>query len=191
MTGRVLAFAVAATCGVASTALAQKAILPGGNSRKPIDIEAAKLDYFDKAQKLVYSGHVVATQGDARLAAASLVIYLTPRDEGAPAGPPASSNEVQRMEAAGPVTLTSKDQIGTGDRGIYEKGENKVILLGNVTLSQGPNVTTGDKLVYDLSTSQAVVVGRVRSMFVPKPAAGEAAAAAKTPAARTPAPKLR
>jgi lipopolysaccharide export system protein LptA len=186
------AAAVAAFFAVCPVALAQKAILPGGNSRQPIDIEAAKLDYFDKDQKLVYSGHVTATQGAARLTAATLVIYLTPREQGAPAGPPSASNQVQRMEASGPVTLTSKDQIGTGDRGVYEKGENKVILLGNVTLSQGPNVTKGDKLVYDLSTSQAVVVGRVRSMFLPKGAAGDEAPAAKpmAPARATP-PKSR
>ncbi len=78
------------------------------------------------------------------------------------------------MEAEGPVTLTSKDQVGTGDSGVFEKSENKVYLIGNITLSQGPNVTVGDKLVYDLSTNRAVVTGRVKSMFVPKD--GKAAA---------------
>jgi lipopolysaccharide export system protein LptA len=64
--------------------------------------------------------------------------------------------------------VTSKDQVGTGDSGIFEKSENKVYLIGNVTLSQGPNVTMGDKLVYDLSTNRAVVTGNVKSMFVRK-----------------------
>jgi lipopolysaccharide export system protein LptA len=72
------------------------------------------------------------------------------------------------------VTIVSKDQIGTGDSGIYEKSENKVYLIGNVTLTQGPNVTKGDKLVYDLTTNQAAVTGRVRSMFLPSGGAGEA-----------------
>jgi lipopolysaccharide export system protein LptA len=71
------------------------------------------------------------------------------------------------------VTIVSKDQIGTGDSGIYEKSENKVYLIGNVTLTQGPNVTKGDKLIYDLTTSQAAVTGRVRSMFMPSGGAGE------------------
>ena len=78
------------------------------------------------------------------------------------------------MEAAGPVTIISKDQIGTGDSGIYEKSENKVYLIGNVTLTQGPNVTKGDKLIYDLTTKQAAVTGRVRSMFLPNGGTGEA-----------------
>jgi len=156
---------------VLGPAAAQKArsgaILPGGNAKEPVNIDAAKLDYFDKEQKLVYTGNVVATQGESKLKAAALVIFLTPKESGDSAGAPSSSSQVRRMEAAGPVTIISKDQIGTGDSGIYEKSENKVYLIGNVTLSQGSNVTKGDKLIYDLNTSQAAVTGRVRSMFLP------------------------
>lgn len=154
-----------------SAALAQKsnsgAVLPGANGKEPINIDAGKLDYFDKEQKLIYTGGVVATQGDSRLKATTLVIFLTPKDPGEAAGAPSSASQVRRMEAVGPVTITSKDQIGTGDNGVYEKSDNKVYLIGNVTLTQGANVTKGDKLVYDLNTSQAVVTGRVRSMFLP------------------------
>ncbi|MGH6843738.1 MAG: LptA/OstA family protein, partial [Methylocella sp.] len=136
------------------------AILPGGNSKDPVNIAAAKLDYFDKEQKLVYTGNVVATQGESKLQARTLVIFLTPKDPAALAGVPSSSSQIRRAEAAGPVTIVSKDQIGTGDSGVYEKSENKVYLIGNVTLSQGPNVTKGDKLIYDLNTNQAAVTGR-------------------------------
>lgn len=149
------------------------AILPGGNSKDPVNIDAAKLDYFDKEQKLVYTGNVVATQGESKLQAVTLVIFLTPKDAAAGTGVPSSSSQVRRMEATGPVTIVSKDQIGTGDTGIYEKSENKVYLIGNVTLTQGPNVTKGDKLIYDLTTNQAAVTGRVRSMFLPSGGAGE------------------
>ncbi|WP_051952972.1 LptA/OstA family protein [Methylocapsa aurea] len=168
-------------------ALAQKgrsgAILPGGNSKEPVNIDAAKLDYFDKEQKLVYSGNVVATQGEAKLKAAVLVIFLTPKEAGEAAGAPSSSSQLRRMEAVGPVTVISKDQIGTGDSGIYEKSENKVYLIGNVTLTQGANVTKGDKLVYDLNTNQAAVTGRVRSMFLPSGGGDDASRKkpAKTP----------
>jgi lipopolysaccharide export system protein LptA len=150
------------------------AILPGGNSKDPVNIDAAKLDYFDKEQKLVYTGNVIATQGESKLQAGTLIIYLTPQEATATAGVPSSSSQVRRMEALGPVTIVSKDQIGTGDSGIYEKSENKVYLIGNVTLTQGPNVTKGDKLIYDLTTNQAAVTGRVRSMFLTSGGAGEA-----------------
>lgn len=136
-------------------------------NKDPINIEAAKLDYFDKEQKLVYRGHVVAVRGDTTLKTSRLVVFLTPKEVSNASGPPSSSSQVRRMEADGPVTIIAKDQIATGDAGIYERIENKIYLNGNVTLSQGPNVTKGDHLVYDTTTGQAVVTGHVRSMFLP------------------------
>ena len=68
------------------------AILPGGNSKDPVNIDAAKLDYFDKEQKLVYTGNVVATQGESKLQTGTLVVFLTPKDALAPAGAPSSSS---------------------------------------------------------------------------------------------------
>jgi lipopolysaccharide export system protein LptA len=169
MSARVLILAVGLAAAGGSSALAQKstAVLPGASSKDPVSIDAAKLDYFDKDQKLVYSGAVVATQGESRLKASVLTIFLE-------ASTTTHGHQMRRMEAQGPVTITAKDQIGTGDTGIYDKTENKVFLTGHVTLSQGANVTKGERLVYDLNTNQAVVLGgataqggRVRSVFTP------------------------
>ncbi len=145
------------------------AVLPGGNSKQPINIQATKLDYFDKEQKLIYTGSVLAVQGESKLKCSVLVIYLPPKTDGQSAG--SSTSQVQRMEAAGPVTMVSKDQVGTGNSGVYDKASNTVVLTGSVTLSQGPNVTQGDHLIYDLKTGQARVTADpghgVRSMFQP------------------------
>src|SRR5919108_1274280 len=107
------------------------AILPGSHSNEPVNIDASKLDYFAKEQKLIYSGNVVATQGESKLQAGTLVIFLAPKNGGGAGGVPSSSSQVRRMEATGPVTIVSKDQIATGDSGIYERSENKVYLIGN------------------------------------------------------------
>ena len=169
-------------------AAAQKkggAILPGANSNKPISIEAGKLDYFDKEQKLVYSGDVVATQGEATLKASVLTVLLAPKTGAAGAGGAPSSGQVQRMLATGPVTIIQHDQVGTGDNGVYDKVGNKVVLTGKVRLSRGSDITEGDKLVYDLKSGQAVVSGgRVRSMFTPSNN-GADDAAAKKPGAKS------
>src|SRR6202034_1894990 len=102
-------------------------------------------------------GNVVAVQGDSRLTCAKLVIFLAktePQGATAAATPEPSSdggvgtggNQVKHMDATGPVTMVSKTQVATGDRGSYDKEQNKVWLFGNVTLSDGGNVTKGDKL---------------------------------------------
>jgi lipopolysaccharide export system protein LptA len=176
------AVALFATLGFAAgPASAQKersaAILPGGNPKQPINIQATKLDYFDKEQKLIYTGNVLAVNGESKLKCSVLTIYLPPKVEGQSATP-ASTNQVQRMEAQGPVTMLQKDQIGTGDAAVYEKAQNRVVMTGHVTLSQGPNVTQGDTLVYDLKTGQARVTGgNVRSVFIPGNSSDETPAA--------------
>jgi lipopolysaccharide export system protein LptA len=170
-----LPLVLGATGALAAETSSSGTVLPGGSSKDPVNIDAAKLDYFDKEQKLVYTGNVIATQGETKLQTGKLVIFLAPKNANAAAGAPSSSSQVRRMEAAGPVTILSKDQIGTGDSGIYERSENKVYLVGNVTLTQGANVTKGDKLIYDLTTKQAVVTGgRVRSLFLPDDRQGDA-----------------
>jgi lipopolysaccharide export system protein LptA len=168
-------------------------LLPGASSHEPINIAADKLDYFDKEQKLVYSGNVVAVQGESRLNASVLTILLDKKPAGgaapAPAGPGASGSQVRRMEGKGPIAITNKDQVGTGDGLVYDKIENKFYLIGHVALSQGENVTRGDKLVYDLTTGQAVVssAGRVRSLIVP----GDQNAKPGSPQTATPQPAAK
>lgn len=158
-------------------------LLPGSGSKEPVNITADKLDFLNKENKLIYSGGVVVVQGDSTLKASKLDIDLQKDAAGgatAPATPaaadpaaPGQGSSVRHMEADGPVTLISKDQVGTGDHATYDKAENKVYLKGNVTLSQGTNVTQGDRLVYDMTTGQAQVFsgvtnnGRVMSVFTP------------------------
>ena len=173
-----LTVSTALMCGVllvacAPAALAQAALIPGGNSKAPVSIDSAKLDYFDKEQKLVYSGGVVAKQGDSILKATTLSIFLASSPTKAAEAPAegASGGDVRRMEATGPVTISSKDQVGMGDSAIYDKAENKLYLIGNVSLSQQGNVIKGQpksRLIYDLTTSQAQIEGGVNSLFTPK-----------------------
>jgi lipopolysaccharide export system protein LptA len=157
-------------------------ILPGANSKEPISIDANKLNYYDKEQKAVYTGNVVAIQGDSKLTCSVLTIFLAKTDAPAASAPAATaatvapaaatgSSQVKHMEAAGPVTVVSKTQVATGDRGTYDKEQNKVWLFDNVTLSDGGNVTKGDKLTYDLTTGEAIVEAghdgpRVQALFI-------------------------
>ena len=90
------------------------------------------------------------------------------------------------MDAVGPVTITAKTQVATGDRGSYDKEQDKVWLFDNVTLSDGGNVTKGDKLTYDLTTGEAVVEvgktsGRVTGQFIQGSSGADAADKPATP----------
>jgi len=196
------AHALAAICLLASSfanAAASKSeqgspLLPGGNSKAPVSIEADKLVYFDKEQKAIYSGNVIIIQGDPKLTRSTMPIYMEKSaapSQAEPAkasdvpgspGPAGDSSRVRHMDCAGPVTVLSKTQTATGDSGAYDKPQNKVWLIGHVTLSDGGNVTKGDKLTYDLTSGQATVdtggaSGRVKGQFLP--GGGESGGSAK------------
>jgi lipopolysaccharide export system protein LptA len=153
-------------------------ILPGTSSKEPISIDADKLVYYDKERKAVYTGNVVVIQGDTKMTCSVMTVYLdrSPAQGGAEAkdaaGEAPTNSGVKRLEAAGPVTVVSKTQVATGDSAVYDKAENRVLLIGHVTLSDGQNVTKGDRLTYDLKTSQATIdtnakSGRVHGQFIP------------------------
>jgi lipopolysaccharide export system protein LptA len=162
-------------------------VLPGGNSRAPIQIDAAKLEFFEKEQRLVYSGGVLAKQGEATLKASSLTIFFTKEDdakgskEAKGAGPAnafaGGDNQVRRMEATGPVTITNRTQVGTGERGVYDRAENKVYLIGNPVLTEGPHIVRGNaqsQLIYDLTSGRAQIAGgRVQSLITPSQGQGD------------------
>ena len=151
--------------------------------QEPVSIEADKLVYYDKEQKAVYSGNVVAIQGDTKMTCSTLTIFMEQNAASGkadaakpsarpPRGPGAARASVKHMDCAGPVTVVSKTQAATGDSGAYDKAQNKVWLIGNVTLSDGSNVTKGEKLTYDLTTGQATVdtgpgAKRVKGLFIP------------------------
>ncbi len=167
---------------------AAASLLPGASSRDPVSVDAGRLDYFDKEQKLVYTGDVVAKQGQSMLRASVLTIFLSRdgKETAAAPAPGAPGSSISRMEARGPVTVVNQDQVGTGDNGSYDKVQNRIILSGNVTLSQATNVIKGDKLVYDMGTGQAQVssgqtLGRVRSVFTPGSAGPAGETAVKKP----------
>jgi lipopolysaccharide export system protein LptA len=147
----------------------------GANNKEPIKIEADRLDVFDKEQRAVYKGNVVAVQGESTMRCAELtILYEQRRAQGvkpAPAAAGQGDGAIRRIDCRGPVTIVSRTQTATGDNAVFDRTANRILLTGNVALSDGPNVTTGERIVYDLNTSIANVEtnpgGRVRGLFVP------------------------
>lgn len=156
------------------------------NSKDPINIEADSLEVFDKEGKAIYSGNVIVTQGETVMKAKKMQIFYVRSEEGQ-ATPAEGENgtSIKRVEADGEVIILEKDQIATGDKGIYEATTDVMTMTGNVALSKGQNVTKGQKLVYNLGTGVATVdaggTGRVSSSFVSGSDAKKPAAQGKTP----------
>ncbi|KUL93214.1 hypothetical protein DK26_24430 [Bosea sp. WAO] len=160
----------------------------GGDSKEPIKIDADKLDVLDKDNKAIFSGNVVAVQGETTVRCSTMTVFYEGRGQNgagkrtapepapAAAGAAPSSNDgaIKRIECAGPVTVVSKTQAATSDNAVFDRANNKVIMTGNVALNDGPNITRGERLVYDTQTGIANVDtkpgGRVQGFFVPNSA---------------------
>ena len=156
----------------------------GGGGKEPIKIDADRLDVFDRENKAIFAGNVVAVQGDSTIRCSSMTVrYKRGKErkepgEGAEAASQAeraaglSENGIQRVECAGPVTVVQKDQVATGDNAVFDQEAKRIVVTGNVVLSQCQNVTRGSRLVYDMNTGRAnmdpVAGGRVSALFVPQ-----------------------
>ncbi len=157
----------------------------GGDSKEPIKIDADKLDVLDKENRAVFSGNVVAVQGETTVRCTVMTVFYEGRGgQGAgakpatptPAAAPGQGNDssIKRIECKGPVTVVSKTQAATSDNAVFDRSTNTVIMTGNVALNDGPNITRGEKLTYNTVTGIANVEtnkgGRVQGFFVPNAA---------------------
>ena len=155
----------------------------GGGGKEPIKIDADRLDVFDRENKAIFAGNVVAVQGDSTIRCSTMTVrYKRGKDkkEGADGNADSASqaeraaglseNGIQRVECAGPVTVVQKDQVATGDNAVFDQEAKRIVVTGNVVLSQCQNVTRGSRLVYDMNTGRAnmdpVAGGRVSALFV-------------------------
>ena len=177
------------------------------NQDQPIQIDAATLEVRDKEKMATFAGDVQVVQGDTTIKCQKLVVYYGPepgaaanasqakRQQQQPQQPqaqqqqpqqagtlPTRQQDIRRIEALGGVTVISKDQTASGDRGVYDLKTKTITLVHNVTVAQGKNVLHGERVVFDTvsgnahfdsnmeaqnGTSPAKPPGRVRAVILP------------------------
>lgn len=159
------ALAVAVTVGTATLHAQQSSGPPNAlqgfsqNRDKPIKITSATLEVRDKDKVATFAGDVHLVQGDTTMRSKTLVVFYDDDAASKPAGPsgaaqaaPQQNQQIKRVEAKGDVRVVQKDQIATGESGVFDMRANTVTLLGNVVISQGQNVVKGDTLTVDMTT---------------------------------------
>ena len=138
------------------------------DSSQPIEITADALDVAQSDQTAIFSGNVVAIQGDLRLGSDNLRVYYRQGDERA-----AAEGAISKIDAIGAVTVSSPRETATSEWGVYDVDAGQITLGGKVVLTRGENVLRGEQLVIDLETGHSRIVGqqggggRVKALFVP------------------------
>ena len=164
---RRLTGALAALLFTAGAASAQ--LSPDGG---PIQVNADRLDVFEKENRAVYVGNVDVVQSTARLQADKLTINFKTSGEGPEGGLSAGFTSPDTMVAEGDVFYVTPDLKARGDKGIYTSDTDTVEFTGNVILSRGEDIAQGECLTLQISAGQSTLgcgtgTGRVTTVITP------------------------
>jgi lipopolysaccharide export system protein LptA len=153
MTRRLPFFTVLALAALSPGAASAQAVsaLKGHDSNAPVDVEADRIEVQDRADRAIFSGNVHVKQSDLTLQSQRLTVAY--------AGGAGSGTQIQRLDAAGGVTVTSPTERATGNFAIYDLNRRLITMLGDVNLVRGDSNVRGGRLVIDLNSGRATVDG--------------------------------
>lgn len=131
-------------------------ILLGGIAlSQPILGEADTLTY--EKDRIIYTGHVKLSRGNAIITADKVVIYL---DE---------NRKAKKAEAEGHVKYVEGSRKASADRAEYDFQADVIKLFGNAKVEEGKNFVEADQIVYYRKEDRAVAMSegkRVRTFYV-------------------------
>ena len=132
--------------------------VPTIDTRKPLEILSQQLEVLQQDNKSIFSGDVVATQGDMTLSADKLIVFFV--DE----------NTIERLEATGNVRFSQLDRTATAEKAVYLQEQGVLSLIGKAHVEQGMNTVAGDEIVFYTRENRSVVKGssqkRVKAVIV-------------------------
>ncbi|HKF72128.1 MAG TPA: LptA/OstA family protein [Stellaceae bacterium] len=131
------------------------------------------LEWHDKDQLAVARGNASAIREGKHISADVMTAEVTRDEKGA--------QHISRIDAEGNVFVSSQDQSGRGDRGVYNVDTGITTLIGHVKLTRGQNELRGQYAVVDMNKSIYRLLGappsdtltssrptRVEGLFVPR-----------------------
>ena len=131
------------------------------------------LEWHDKEQVAVARGDAAAVREGRHIRAEVMTAEVTRDEKG--------NQHISRIDAEGNVTVSSQDQSGRGDTGVYNVDTAITTLIGHVKLTRGQNELRGQYAVVDMNKSIYRLLGappsgtltssrptRVEGLFVPR-----------------------
>jgi len=130
------------------------------DTTQPIEITAQKLELIQQQRQSIFTGDVVATQGDMTLSADKLTVFLLENQD-----------QIDRLEAVGTVKVVQLDRVATADRAVFYQLEEKLVLSGHAVVVQDNNKVSGEEIVIYLKENRSVIKSsnnsRVKAVIVP------------------------
>lgn len=135
-------------------------VAPVFDATQPIEISSQRLEAWQDERKSVFTGAVVAKQGDMTLQADSLTVLFA-----------AQQNQVEQLDAVGDVRLHQLERTATADRAVYQRQAGTLVLTGDAVVEQGGNRIAGEEITLFVEENRSLVKGskqqRVKAFIVP------------------------
>lgn len=135
---------------LASVALAAPADKTSRKDRSnlPITIKSNELTADNKGKTAVFTGKVVAKQGDISIYADKITVNYADK-----------KGDVEKIEASGNVRIVQQNKIGTAAQAVYDSRDGRITLTGNPRVMQGGDSISGKTITYYVDDDKSVVSG--------------------------------
>lgn len=114
----------------------------------PITIKSNELSADNKGKTAVFSGKVVAKQGDITIFADKITVNYADK-----------KSDVEKIEASGNVRIIQQNKSGIAAQAIYDSRDGRITLTGNPKVTQGTNSISGKVITYYVDDDRSVVTG--------------------------------
>jgi lipopolysaccharide export system protein LptA len=134
-------------------------VLPAFAQQQKVNITADQFTVDEKTKQAVFSGNVVVVHPSVTVNADKVeAVYGS-----------AGASDIQSFVATGAVTLDTPDQKATGERAVFNPGDQLLRLTGNVKVTNASGTVDSQELVVNLATNVSTFTssgsGRVTGVF--------------------------
>ncbi|MBC8017472.1 MAG: lipopolysaccharide transport periplasmic protein LptA [Verrucomicrobia bacterium] len=147
------------TWGLAIPVAYAAPVVRKAGSNLPINIKSNELSADNKGKTAVFSGKVVAKQGDITIFCDKMTVYYG-----------AVQGDVDKIEADGNVRIVQGNRTGLAAHAVYDSREGKITLTGGgPKVMQGTDTVSGEVITYFINDERSSVTGgRVEATIHPK-----------------------
>jgi lipopolysaccharide export system protein LptA len=115
-------------------------------SSLPITVKSNEMTADNKGKTAVFSGKVVAKQGDITIFSDKLVVSYADKSE-----------QVEKIEAFGTVRIVQLNRTGYAEQALYDSRNGRIVLTGAPRVVQGADSISGKVITYYLDDDRSDV----------------------------------
>ena len=129
------------------------------DSSPPIEITSDRMRSENGGQKIIFSGNVSITKDDMVITSDIVEVYST-----------SGKKQTNEIVAIGHVEISRGNKKAKGDRAVYLKHLQKIILTGNpkAIAWEGDNIIEGREMIFLMEKDRFVVNERVHAKLFPQ-----------------------